>query len=372
MALAIPMRENIMIVFITMILYDISSHDCLHGTTLLQVYLARFNIAHTIRHAASTKFSNLTPPTFRLAVIVAEIALRVFVADVQTFIADTIHAEIDKDLALHDNTPNEGHKRRIKALKKWTKARLPLSYDENAYEHLVVVLVANENDFGQGLPMSRRKEISIQEFARLLYSMGKPESPGPIVAPLIKKGSFPAINSVAISHIILYAGSNELKVQEHFTVNALITAANALKIQYVPWSRDHIGTGRPSTKPVHDVWISLGKTSTPVEAVTRNPMNQLQEATARAMRNDTRSPWILSELKLSELQEMFNKSLKPLDWDIKYASLNQMTDQIVRETYKWVNNNLNPQKPTHQLALIVAAIIAKLAPKISWPNDLIP
>jgi hypothetical protein len=109
-----------------------------------------------------------------------------------------------------------------------------------------------------------------------------------------------------------------------------------------------------------------------MDALTRNPVNQLKEAAARAIRNDSRSAWTISERKLSDLHEIFNKSSKPSDWDIKYASLNQATDQIIRDTYKWVNNNLNPQKPIHQLALLVAVIIAKLAPQICWPNDLVP
>jgi hypothetical protein len=57
-----------------------------------------------------TKFSNLSPPKFCLTIIVAEITLTVFVADVQTFVADSIHAEIDKELALHDGIPNDSTK----------------------------------------------------------------------------------------------------------------------------------------------------------------------------------------------------------------------------------------------------------------------
>lgn len=100
------------------------------------------------------------------------------------------------------------------------------------------------------------------------------------------------------------------------------------------------------------------------------PAHGILVATERAQIDDSRSPWTLGTLKISELYQILNKSSIPSDFNLRNASITPSSDPLIRLTYEWVRDNIDPQNSMHQLAFIIAAIISKLAPNLFFnpPN----
>ena len=334
-----------------------------------QAYEAEFRIRHSLACPPLNLYSHINDTSIRQAVIIADIALNVYISDTKIMVTSGINEDLKVDRYAED-IDNVSPKERLRFLKKWNKAENPFSYEGGTFQHLVRAISTTREDIALGLPHMENQKISLHEFAQMLFSMAKPINPAPIKAPILRKSGFLPVLQVAIKFIQRLWSNNS--GSDGFAVHVLRIAADANSIRFIPWHLPPTqAPGRPSTNPTWKSWMQLGKadlqdkrfsTSNPFEQSTQDALSALKKAKA----DDTNVEWSSTDLALAELKLAFSRSKLPEDW---YTPSDTLSPCIL-ETYAWFKSIYDCQKPLHQLAIMIGIIVSRCLPNIFAPKEI--
>ncbi|KAG2045993.1 hypothetical protein BDR06DRAFT_1015119 [Suillus hirtellus] len=347
-----------------------------YGNDHFEAYKAEFHITLSVNQLSSSTFLGY-PSNLRHAIIIALVALQVYIADVKTLVTRAVTAACS-DMEIGNGGDEELHAAvRRKGLRKWLATAHPLGYDDKGYEHLVSCVHSNSTDHHEGLPNPAHVKLSVHDFAQLICNMSRETNPTPIAAPLISGGCSTPVFRVALIHMRKYAPKDSPMQADKLLHDAFIVAANYLHINNVPWHRPAGPRGRRSRKPVFDSWVNLGK-AVDMQAIKRNHSqsgNAAAEASQRAQAVDSRAAWSADSITLQSLPNYILRSRLPDEFSLESIDLadssssSDSQEPSSREIYEWVFANFDINKPLHQIALIAGIYVSRIIPDIFWANS---
>ena len=317
----------------------------------LQAYEAEFRICHVLAYCSQTLRSDINDDSLRRGVIIADIAFNMYFNDVKTIVTMGVNANIQEMSANADDfgigfiNPKD---RRV-SLAVWMKAIHPLDYVQNAYAHLTKAVASTLDQVSLGLPNLETQRMPLENFASLLYEMGREDASRGVEAPIWSKGQFLPVLKVAIKSISSLVPPESRK---QFVINVLSKAAEYNKIHYIPWSQRQHGAGRPAKAPVWNSWMQLGapppaqgRVGTHVPLGSAGMAQMALTAQKRAEAADVNADWTACDMDLNNLYLMLERTKLPTDWAIPKEG-----SERTKATYLWFKNSYD-----RRMFLIISA-----------------
>jgi len=329
---------------------------------------------HSIRTLPASFASDVPDHDVRLSLYLLDRAFHVYEDDVRTLVDHGVRAS----QALLDNqdvstAAHLFHRERLEALSKWLALKNPLGYHESAHTHLVRAVVDQPQSLVNGLPAASCSPKSVLWFVTNIIKAVEPQT-AVTLPPFIPNGIALPLMRETIREVRTTLSGNSTRDVASVLEHLLVRTVNQREIMNVPWSRNAPpGPGRPPYTVVHDTWLNLGaqcnmpSTSlTPglVGSSSRHDVNAAQSS-IQAMSTDSRASWSFQDLALQDLHQVLNRSSLPTEWKMSNMSFNNDPDsKYVKDTYLWVRQNYNVQKPIHQTAILLAIIFSVVLPDV--------
>jgi hypothetical protein len=311
-----------------------------------------------------------------------------FLADYQKNVVEMVTEHVLKDVnsRLKRNPSRASHEfaaQRRSSVREWSITKFPLSYGDG-FQQLTQALAISTVDVGKGLSFTQPEHISIEEFGRLLFDMGRPNQPVALSPPLWRTNLLLDTLRVTVQMFVCSVGQN---VPQNRTMSDIFTAyvkvaCGTHKINFGPWSAGGFpGSGSVRNKKVDrvvvpTVWCGFGSSPAPGLAGPVELMDndqavgyKLRMANHRAINNDTRAEWTANQIVMGEFPIHFKRTINPSDLTTAVAGIDDRTSPIVREVYEWVVQQFNINNPVHHLVLITAMLFQKARPYLDWPGD---
>jgi hypothetical protein len=312
----------------------------------------------------------ITDPSVRKAAQIADIAFSIYFSDVRALVRSGVEADIQSQI--DDRLPNARQlaKSRRKHLILWSRAGDSLlDYGQSNLASLLQAIVTDPTQMSIGLPGMDSNSMSTTKFATLIHSMARDLSPIPLAAPFLLKGAFFPVFKVALTHIV--ASTPPGLSKEKFSIHVLKAAIECLKIRFIPWAPPHDAPGRPNRNPVWNNWMSLGAEDNNRHFIPQDdlaPEHALNRAAQNAQRSvmskDYGAEWSTGDITLNNIKSIFKRTVRPSDWITP-----QPCSSYVLDTYEWVRDRFDPNKPLHGLALLVAIFMSRAIPDIFYPQN---
>jgi hypothetical protein len=332
-----------------------------HLTPHIQAYHVRFLAEVLEAHFQQNKrHLTITDERRRLAVLLAELVMTGFKADCRTLVGNGVQKRLE---GLDEDDPRQ-RCFIAKTLKSWLKQDTHLlAYNNSAYKELLQLVVEDESQFESGLPGMSVERTDHDAFAKQMVDMvvGKKT----IGRPLVRDGACYQALKVVVPKIMVLANVAENDRQQKFTCAVLAQAMDLANVRFAPWSPPPSGPGRPSIKPVHDYWISLG-------APPKAPRGDLDpgQVAAHAMHlseqsmvaADGNAAWRTSEFEISDMRKLLLGAKLPNDFRTAPQSSGYILD-----AFDWVQGAYDYRKATHRLVLFMAIIVSRALPAIHAP-----
>lgn len=343
-------------------------------TYKIQAYEAHFTIRLAIDNFPSHAYPSIQDLSFRSACYAADVALRVYFADVKRLVHNEVTSLLQPLLSDDDRTIKQEARDRSEALSKWEDEEYPLSYSHGVLNNLIhAVSEPRDGKFTLTAAAIGPKPISFFADAIINQCTREDNRRHP---PFIAGGNFLPVARVALSEMRSFALRDHLPASDakRFIFDAFCTAAGTLKINHIPWITNPNGNfGRPSSSIVHDVWLNLGAKPPPSLACTHSFVSRQPSTSTLAyyaseeiQAADPRAEWSALDPSLNNFKDVLHKVSLPVEWDINHATCDGGPAYIT-EAYQYVQRIYNASEPLHQLAMICAIICAGLLPRIFSP-----
>jgi hypothetical protein len=307
-------------------------------------------------------------PVLRAALVIANISLEFYFSDIKLFVISSVKADINTLIESDDPLDHQLAKQRQKDLKHWQDFDHPLSYRH--YLDLCRII----NPSGTSLPPSSAGQLVLKSFCASLVDLGRARKKHG--APFIKDGSFQSVLPCAIKRLTTYAIRLGASPKPYIT-DVFLRCWRVHHANFIPWSPVHDNTrsGRPITTVVYNAWASFGGVTLDINPTSLRPNEARNVATIanrdKALEDDADSPWTTGDLKIQDIHTILNRRVNPDD--LKQPSFpTNAPITYVEKTYTHVRLHLSPEKPLHQLALIIAIVFSKLAPTLFTKKPSIP
>ena len=312
---------------------------------------------------------------------ILEIAFHEFFIDTKQLVAEGVRQDIHLRLSdhpqdHHDNSSDLHHRAKDREinLKHWLKSDSPLAYGhkdkDDTFKTLLQAVVPDKEDIIHGLPHMSHHAMTPSALVSSLIAMSRPHFPAAPHAPVLSNGSFLPTLKLAHSKLIRLASSDDPDV---FVKATFLRAIKYLDISFIPFHLPRTGSrGAPNKKPVYNSWAYLGlqdrDTSKSLPPPSNAPSFSESAATialTNILAHDSNAPWSIRPLHLTDIPSIIDKVNLPID----YTTPSPSDAPYVNETFHWVKDAYNHQKPLHHLALLVSLIITCLRPKLFLPTD---
>lgn len=294
---------------------------------------------------------------------VAYHALNILVNDIRESVQKLVEVATKRYVDDVDETISTHARARRTALKSWLKDKNPLSNEPNGqlggnYAMLSIMLCSDPNSEDPLLALSKKPLtyeglLEILNVFAMTLNQRRP-------APLTKTGGFQYVLPIAYQMIrqLIPAGNNKKECWSH----TLIHMMKEMKIHFIPWHKES-----PNAYAIDfEIWTSLRPIKSIPHSATKTFEGRVQEAAATVIRLDPYAPWDLPD-RLSNMKELWKKTVLPLCWNIQYASLSGKADYLT-EMYRYVAQHYDGSHWTHHLALIVAICFSRVVPNICFDN----
>ena len=247
-------------------------------------------------------------PLRRIATYAAEIALKSLVNDVRTLVKDAVLQEITPILDQGGLDAASATSRK-KALLRWFKSAHPLSLDPDTHPALIEAVVKPVNGI-MALKAARPQSISLTKFVEDIVAHCNASNPRR-KPPFMVNGQFVHVARAAIREVTDFAtrqGTCKETDLQAVIRDGFVAACHTIKIHQVPWSEPPIAgrRGAPSTRVVHDVWMSLGAkntrpppTSAAIDAHSNTPSAIARRTSQNIIALNSRGDWSALEVTLS-------------------------------------------------------------------------
>jgi hypothetical protein len=316
-----------------------------------------------------SKFPNLFDvPHIRTACVIAETLLDVYIHDVLSLIDKAIREPCVPNSEAGNLQTRTWADKRLAALTNLKKHAKPLSYD--AYDLLVECISDSPDQVALGVPMFNNEALTHYDFAVLLTQFRSSVESHDILPPLFTTGSLRTVLPVALQFMDQQCDDSGLEQRNEFCARIIAFVARFKRIQNVPWTLKS-STRRALRKVVYNSWRNVSSTERSVLqplAMTDVSLSPGKRSAKRALLQDPHSEWTAADLTISTIHTILHKSSLPSEWDD--LSMIVTEDNYVQDTYEWVKANADLNKPTHQLAIILAILFSKVVPAIGYDDDI--
>jgi hypothetical protein len=187
-------------------------------------------------------------------------------------------------------------------------------------------------------------------------------------APFIEGGTLKPILKVAIPYLTPAFSINEIRF-------ALQRGFFRKEIQYIPWVKPWVGTGRRSKLTSLNDWHkvngtvqgvhSIPQTSSPPDDDSNNP---IEIAASQAAATNYDREWSFTTLPLSMIRHIQHLNRLPsevLDLQANGKLSNAKDQSLYRACYEHLLNNYNSGNDIHKLCVLVGYIVAVLGHNLS-------
>lgn len=323
--------------------------------------MAAFSLSVHLERPSPAVLSSLGPVYHRATSLIYT-SLVALIADSQRLVSQAVTAACNIDLQSQDVQVQTAASDRLKLLEKWQKTKYPFSWgqpgetDAKTYQ-LLSSLFPDDDDRTNPLSRSKNNTTTYGQLAQLLIKMGTSfnnEGPMVIKAPLVKNGICPMSLRVTVPL------TQKMLAREHETVWE--KCLEHLKICFLPWS----GSGPNARLTTHQNWIYPQKTPGSILNPGGVRAAAAQEKATAAANQDLSAPWKVPKV-IGEMGVLWEKNVLPLEWDIKHASLSKQAEhKYVVDTYEWVRDHFDGAKTIHRLGIVIAIMVSRLLPNISY------
>lgn len=339
-----------------------------------------FTIRHAIAYMQEGSFTTIGNEDIRHACCALDIAVETFVHEIKDFIYEKVKEQFITDLGSADINKASIARRRRDALDLWMGEPKPLSTNSHTLVHLIhAINPGGEQNQGTNVSLkltpakiNGQSSQPLDFLLDIILTFSK--TPGKRVAPaFFQKGISLTVFQTAFSEVskmLVARGFNQSPV-DHVVRQGLAHIFTIKGINHVPWCANPIQghIGRPSSKIVHNVWLSLGAPSRTSlikpnsSFLTANDTNILfaAQTSADMSMKDCRADWSASDVRLIEYHQYLHKTVLPIEWHLTSSSFAQPSS-LTLNVYNWVSHNFNSAKPLHALALFIAFVFAGLLP----------
>ncbi|KAG8220318.1 hypothetical protein J3R82DRAFT_3522 [Butyriboletus roseoflavus] len=344
-----------------------------YGLEEMAAYVAIFHIKHSIRTLPPSFACGEPDYDIRLSLYLLDRALQAYEDDVRTLVERGVRANTSESLDNEDLTVASRSfiHERLGSLSKWVALKKPLGYQDSGHTLLVRAIVNQPELLQNGLPASTSSPKSVPWFVTNLIKAVDSRTPVSL-PPFISNGIALPVMHEAIREVRTALSTDSKRNVPRILEDLLIKSINGREIMNVPWSRNaQPGPGRPPTLVVYDSWLNLGAAySTPIvsHSIQENNTSSRHDSNAarssiQAMSNDSRAPWAFQEVTVQNLHQVLNRSTLPIEWKIDAMTF-KSEDKYVKDTYVWVKNNYDMQKPIHQTAILLAIMFSTALPDV--------
>ena len=341
-------------------------------TPFCQVFYAHLSRATLSPRNLPSMFHEKDNDDMTLANAIAYYCLTMFLQDCKDVVASFVRTSINTQLRSQDKSHQRHGKARKDALKAWCKSDKPLSWGPDSastsdtYRQILIIL--HENSEGQRPSLKTSADTySYMELAKRFITMNQKNK---AVAPVSAHGSFFPSLPLAIKKINQCVSSDDNS--DDFVITVFGKMMKKMDIHFVPWHKSDINHTRAYVVQ-GDWWLMLkpGSSAQMNRRITKEPTDLHTEVANDAQRVDQHAPWDLANT-LQEMGPLWNKVVRPSEWDLKHASL---TDTIpgnknhyVKETYQYVENIYDGVIWWHHMALIWGILFSKVVPYVFVPE----
>lgn len=316
-------------------------------------------------------------PLRRIATYAAEIALKSLVNDVRTLVKDAVLGEITPILD-QGGLDAAAAASRKKALLRWFKSAHPLSLDPDTHPALIEAVIKPVNGV-MALKAARPPSISVSKFVEDIVAHCNAANPRR-KPPFVVGGQFLHVTRAAIREVTEFATRQGTCTETELRAvirDGFVAACHTVKINQVPWSEPPIAgrRGAPSTRMVHDVWMSLGAKdarapprSAAIDAHANTPAAIARRTSQNVIALDSRGDWSALEVTLKSFHTVLHKSVPPRE--ISEASFEtDSCESYITEASQFASAAYDVSKPIHLLAVIAGIACAGLLPKVFACKD---
>jgi hypothetical protein len=252
----------------------------------------------------------------------------------------------------------------------------PLSY--GAFVDLTQALGSSDEDVAKGLPFSEQKSITIDDFSRLIYSMGKLAGKMALGPPVIKDNTFNHTVRAAVTYFTVHTPDMAETLRKQAFSRHISLVANNMSIHFCPWSGGFFPvTGSTSGRKVDRVvvatsWVTLGAPRVADMDLPESDLTlqegiclKLQKVQRKIMKDDRRSDWSLTEVSnLCSVSHVVERQTLPSDWGLHLCSLPPDPDNLITRTYGVMNRLLDLSQPHISCIFWTSFIFIRAIPDI--------
>ena len=191
---------------------------------------------------------------------------------------------------------------------------------------------------------------------------------------LVQGSSSPTRTFLVSCHNSLFLSSIKTR-QCISTWASTVLAKNVatLQIHNIPWYQPPApySQTRGSRSKLLSIrhWVNLGiaPTTSTLTLMDIGPHAQrniaVLQASERHIQADQNAPYTVEDCCWDQMGPLLNKTQLPDDWSLAHVR-HLDNDDYIQQTYHWVQMHYNSTKALHQLALIAAIVISKMAPNV--------
>lgn len=351
-----------------------------------QKYEALFTIRHSISYMPRDTFSDVGDEDMRHSCYAFDVAIAVYVKEVKDLVYAKVTEEIQREIESRDTYRSQRALRRHDALRIWMGEPQPLSTTSHTVLHLIRTVCPGNTGSQVGTAgvqltpakVNGQNSQPLDFLVKLMieFATSPTKQMGP---PFLQNGFSLVVFRTAFKEVTRMLASHGLQ-QPHINLHvnqALTHVFQVRKINHVPWCSNPAPgqTGRPSSKIVYDVWLSLGASS-PSSLIKHNSslLSTEETDTIDAVRaseqmstKDCRADWHAADVRLIHLHEYLHKTVLPAEWKMTSSSFSSAS-AFVKNVYRWVKNNYDVKLPLHALAIFVAFAFSGLLPCVDHPK----
>jgi hypothetical protein len=323
--------------------------------TLFQQYLAKFKIRHAMFALSDPQWAR-EPVALRCGLSIANVVLSMYEREAVDFVKGSVMDEIARLKASNDGVQKLAATELAKELKKWRKLEHPLCWD--SYHNIRRMV---DPSSGKLPPCAGPANLSRVGFVKLLIAhANKGTKTGP---PFLPQGKLQHILATAMDILNLVAQQQRIDLVE-WAPALFVRVLNLRNIDLLPWTPIPAPGEAQSRTVSYKAWLSFAENPTDAPLGDLRPQEKIlveaEKNQAKARLRDPGAKWDQVGILLQDLGPYLNRIILPEDFIEQPGA----EDHLVRDTYRYVIDNINLNNPIHHLALIAGIVFSRLAPNL--------
>ncbi|KAI0671980.1 hypothetical protein C8Q78DRAFT_990555 [Trametes maxima] len=308
--------------------------------------------------------------------------MRAYVEDVTSLVRKQLWSEIGPALEAKDGVDYEEALRRRNAYYAWRKADHPLDWGDHSLNCTTITKMVSTTQAeaaARGLPQSAKGQWSVEDFVSHLYRIGVTLGFNALRPPVWNKGTFWPILRAAVTEALRRArlSHQDNAAAEREVKHAFAFVIAELRIHLIPDATPPPpNSRRPSLEPSIHAWTVIGARPRHVVTGHAAPPTQMEDVdfqisqrSVDSMLGDSSCDWDTTQVVIGDYHRYLARSVLPSNWRNAPGKCAE-TDVLTSSSYAWAEEQFNHKLEDWRvdLALHLAFLISKVAPRVAWPS----